>query len=262
MNKIIKFVDKIYNKPITCLTAYSGSVAQILDGNVDMILIGDSLGSTLYNMKNTQGVTLEMMKMHGKAVTNNVKKSITIIDMPYKSYTTKYKAFKNARELLDYSKANILKLEISKKSIPIIDYLSKKKFKVIAHIGVTPQSYSDFKKIKVVGRNEFERIKLLNLALSAEKAGAKAVLLECVVESLSKEITSALSIPTIGIGSSKFCDGQVLVFDDIVGINNTKDLPKFVKKFMDLEQQMKKAVGKFSKEVKLRKYPSKKFTYQ
>ena len=138
----------------------------------------------------------------------------------------------------------------------------KKKFNVIAHIGVTPQSYSDFKKIKVVGRNKFERIKLLNLALGAEKAGAKAILLECVVESLSKEITSALSIPTIGIGSSKFCDGQVLVFDDIVGINNTENLPKFVKKFMDLEQQMKKAVEKFSMEVKLRKFPGKKFTYQ
>ncbi|MFL2520337.1 MAG: 3-methyl-2-oxobutanoate hydroxymethyltransferase, partial [Alphaproteobacteria bacterium] len=119
-----------------------------------------------------------------------------------------------------------------------------------------------FKKIKVVGKNEFERIKLLNLALDAEKAGAKAILLECVVESLSKKITSALSIPTIGIGSSKFCDGQVLVFDDIVGINNTENLPKFVKKFMDLEQQMKKAVEKFSMEVKLRKFPGKKFTYQ
>ena len=262
MNKKIKFIDRIYNKPITCLTAYSGSVAKILDGNVDMILIGDSLGSTLYNMKNTQGVTLEMMKMHGKAVTTNVKKSITIIDMPYKSYTTKLKALKSAKELLNYSKANILKLEISKKSIPIIDYLSKKKFNVIAHIGVTPQSYSDFKKIKVVGRNEFESKKLLNLALDAERAGAKAILLECVIESLSKKITSALSIPTIGIGSSKFCDGQVLVFDDIVNINNTENLPKFVKKYLDLEQQMKKAVGKFSKEVKSRKFPSKKYTYQ
>ncbi len=262
MNKKIKFLDKIYNKPITCLTAYSGSVAKILDGNVDMILIGDSLGSTVYNMKNTQSVTLEMMKMHGKAVTTNVKKSITIIDMPYKSYTTKLKALKNAKELLNYSKANILKLEISKKSIPIINYLSKKKFDVIAHIGVTPQSYSDFKKIKVVGRKKSERMKLLNLALDAEKVGARAILLECVVESLSKEITSALSIPTIGIGSSKFCDGQVLVFDDLVSINNTENLPKFVKKYMDLGQQLKKAVGKFSKEVKLRKFPSKKFTYQ
>ena len=262
MNKKIKFIDRIYNKPITCLTAYSGSVAKILDGNVDMILIGDSLGSTLYNMKNTQGVTLEMMKMHGKSVTTNVKKSITVIDMPYKSYTTKLKALNNARELLNYSKAKILKLEISKKSIPIIDYLSKKKFNIIAHIGVTPQSYSDFKKIKVVGKNESESKKLLNLALDAERAGAKAILLECVIESLSKKITSALSIPTIGIGSSKFCDGQVLVFDDIVSINNAKNLPKFVKKYLDLEKQMKKAVGKFSKEVKSRKFPSKKYTYK
>ena len=262
MSKKIKFIDRIYDKPITCLTAYSGSVAKILDGNVDMILIGDSLGSTLYNMKNTQGVTLEMMKMHGKAVTTNVKKSITIIDMPYKSYNTKLMALKNARELLNYSKANILKLEINKKNIPIISYLSKKKFNVIAHIGVTPQSYSDFKKIKVVGRKEYERKKLLSLALDAEKAGAKALLLECVVESVSKEITSALSIPTIGIGSSKFCDGQVLVFDDLVNFTDNKNYPKFVKKYLNFEKLARKAVNRFSRDVKLRKFPNKKYTYQ
>ncbi len=262
MKKKIKFLNKIFNRPITCLTAYSGAIAKILDGNVDMILIGDSLGSTIYNMKNTQGVTLEMMKVHGKAVTENVKKCITIIDMPYRSYRTKIMALKNARELLNYSKAKVLKLEISKKNISIINYLSKKKFNVIAHIGVTPQSYSDFKKIRVVGRQEIERLELLNLALSAQKAGAKAILLECVVESVSKEITSSLSIPTIGIGSSKHCDGQVLVFDDLVNINDSQKLPKFVKKYMNFDQQAKKAIGKFSKEVKLRKFPNKKYTYQ
>ncbi len=262
MIKKIKFLDKVFNKPITCLTAYSGSIAKILDGNVDMILIGDSLGTTLYNMKNTQSVTLEMMKMHGKVVTTNVKKSITIIDMPYKSYKNKLMALKNARELLNYSKANILKLEINKKNIPIVKYLSEKKFNVIAHIGVTPQSYNDFKEIKVVGRKEHERIELINLALSAEKAGAKAILLECIVENVSKEITSVISIPTIGIGSSKFCDGQVLVFDDLVNIDSSQNFPKFVKNYMNFEQQARKAVGKFSNEVKLRRFPNKKYTYQ
>ena len=262
MSKKKLFFNSILNKPITCLTAYSGSVAKILDGNVDLILIGDSLGSTLYNMKNTQSVTLKMMKMHGKAVTEKVKKSLTIIDMPYKSYETKLMALKNARELLNYSKANILKLEINHKNVSIVNYLSKKKFNVIAHIGVTPQSYSDFKKIKVVGKKDYERIKLLNLALDAERAGAKAILLECVVENVSKEITSALSIPTIGIGSSKYCDGQVLVFDDLVSIDNGQSAPKFVKKYMNFEKQAKKAVRKFSEEVKSKKFPNKKFTYQ
>tara|TARA_B100001057_G_scaffold501150_1_gene621111 strand:- start:4186 stop:4974 length:789 start_codon:yes stop_codon:yes gene_type:complete len=262
MKKKIIFLNKLYNKPITCLTAYSGSIAKILDGNVDLILIGDSLGSTLYNMKNTQKVTMDMMRLHGKVVTENVKKSITVIDMPYQTYTNKTKALKNAMILMNYSKAKLLKLEINIKTIPIISYLSKRGFKIIAHIGVTPQSYSDFKKIKVVGRNNNERRKLLDLALSAEKAGAKAILLECVIESVSKQITSALSIPTIGIGSSKSCDGQVLVFDDLVNFDSTNNTPKFVKKYMNFEKQARKAIGRFSKEVKLRKFPSKKYSYQ
>ena len=262
MNKRIKFINKIFDRPITCLTAYSGSVAKILDGKVDMILIGDSLGSTLYDMKNTQGVTLDMMKIHGRLVTQKIKKSITIIDMPYKTYRNKNEALKNAKSLINFTKAKVLKIEISDKNLPIISYLSKRKFNIIAHIGVTPQSYTNFSKIKILGRKDSEKNKLLNLALSAEKAGAKAVLLECVIKNVAKEITYALSIPTIGIGSSNCCDGQVLVFDDLININSSQKTPKFVKKYLNFERLAGEAVLKFTKQVKQRSFPNKKYSYQ
>ena len=262
MKKQIKFLNKIFNKPITCLTAYSASIAKLLDGNIDIILVGDSLGSTLYGMKNTRDVTINMMKLHGKVVTENVKKSIVVIDMPYKSYINPVVAFKNAKKLINFTKANVLKLEVQEKTIPIIKYLSKKKLNVIAHIGVTPQSFIDFKKIKVVGKNDREKKQLLELAVNAELAGAQAILLECVTEKLSKEITASVSIPTIGIGSSKYCDGQVLVFDDLVNINDQKKLPRFVKTYINFGKETKKILKKFSKEVKSKKFPSRKYTYQ
>ena len=259
--KIIKLLNQEFKKPITCLTAYSPSIAKILDGIVDIILIGDSLGNTLYGMKNSRGVTLNMMKAHGLAVTKNVKKSFTVLDMPYKSYMTKRAAYKNAKDLLKFTKANMLKLEINKNNLSIVKYLSERKLNIIAHIGVTPQSFINFNKIKVVGKTQNEIENLLYLAVNAEKAGAKAILLECIIKDTAKKITSSISIPTIGIGSSNFCDGQVLVFDDMINLDNKQKLPKFVKKYMNFEQLAKKAVKNFSKDVKSKKFPNKKYTY-
>ena len=125
--KIINILNKRFNKPITCLTAYSPSIAKILDGNVDLILIGDSLGTTLYGMRNTRGVTLNMMKLHGLAVTKNINKSITVIDMPYKTYSNKIQAKKNAISLLNYTNAKMIKIEINEKNLPIAKYLAEKK---------------------------------------------------------------------------------------------------------------------------------------
>ena len=136
MKKNIKILNRNFKNPITCLTAYSPSMAKILDGNVDLVLIGDSLGSTLYGMKNSQGVTLDMMKIHGLAVTQNIRKSITVVDMPYKKYENKSKALKNARSLLNYTKANLLKLEINQKNVSIVNHLSSNNINIIAHIGV------------------------------------------------------------------------------------------------------------------------------
>ena len=261
ITKKIKILNKNYKKPLSCLAVYSPGVAKFIDGIVDIILVGDSLGITLYGMKNTQGVTLEMMEKHGLAVTKNVKKSISVIDMPYKSYVNKRQAYTNAKKLLESTKANFVKLEINSKKIPIVKYLSDKKINVMAHIGVTPQSHNDFKKIKVVGRTEHEFNKLILLAKNAELSGAKVLLLECITERLAKNITSSVSIPTIGIGASKNCNGQILVFDDLINLNNENKY-KFVKNYMNFNRLSKTAVKKFSNEVKSRKFPGKKNSYK
>ena len=260
--KIVKILNKKFHYPITCLTAYSPSIAKILDGNVDIVLIGDSLGTTLYGMKNSQSVTLNMMKIHGLAVTNNVNKSITVIDMPYKTYENKLQALKNARNLLNFTKAKMIKLEINRRNLPIVKYLSSKNLNVVAHIGVTPQSFVNFKKIKAVGRTKKESQNLIKLALNAEKAGAKAILLECITEETAKKITSSISLPTIGIGSSKYCDGQVLVFDDLIKIDKKQHYPKFVKNYLNFDELASNAVKKFSTDVRQKKFPSKKYSYQ
>ena len=248
--------------PITCLTAYSKPLANILDGKVDLILIGDSVGTTLYGMKNTRGVTLDMMKNHGKAVVKNAKSSMTIVDMPYNTYRNKKEALKNAQELINSTKADFLKIEIDKKNIEIVKHLSDNKIRVVSHIGVTPQKFSDFRKIKSVGKHTNDAKKLLSLAEELERAGSKLIVLECINETVAKKITNTLSIPTIGIGSSKFCDGQVLVIDDILNLNSNIKKPKFIKNFTNVEKSISKAVNIFVKRVKNKKFPLKKHSYR
>ena len=202
------------NKPITCLTAYTKSIAKILDGEVDIILVGDSLANVLYDMKNTQEVTIKMMKDHGKAVCNNVIKSITVIDMPYNTYTNNKQALKNAKSILSHTKADLIKLETDGKNFDVIKYLINKKINVVGHIGVTPQKFKHFKKMKSVGSNKRETNSLISLAINLQEAGVKFIVLECIKDLVAKKITNTLTIPTIGIGSSKYCDGQVLVIND------------------------------------------------
>ena len=254
-------LNRTFKNPLSCLATYSPAVANILDGIVDLILVGDSLGTTLYGMNNTQGVTLKMMKDHGKAVIQNIRKSITVIDMPFKTYENKKTALKNARDLLNYTNANLIKLEINKKKLSIVKYLSDKKINIIAHIGVTPQSYKNFKKIKIIGKTSDERDNLTKLALEAEKYGAKAILLECVTESAAKFISSRVLIPTIGIGASKYCNGQILVFDDLINLKLDSKKPKFVKNYLDFTKLSKIAVKKFNKDIKKRIFPNKNYSY-
>ncbi len=256
-----KILSKKNNIPITCLTAYSKPIAKILDGKVDLILIGDSLGTTLYGMKNTRGVTLDMMKNHGKAVVMNTNSSMTVVDMPYKTYLNKKEALKNANEIISFTGADFIKIETEAKQIEIVKYLTKNKINVISHIGVTPQKFSDFTKIKIIKENKIIKNKLLTLAKELENAGSKMIVLECISSNLSKNITKNLSIPTIGIGSSKNCDGQVLVIDDILNYDSKNKKPKFVKSYTNLEKIINKAVITFSKEVIKKKFPSKKFSY-
>ncbi len=260
-SKIINILNRNFKNPISCLATYSSAIAKILDGNIDMILVGDSLGSNLYGMKNTQGVTLDMMKRHGKAVIKNIKKSITVVDMPFKTYENKNHALKNAKDIINYTKADLIKLEVNKNKIPIIEYLSEKRINLIAHIGVTPQSYKDFSKIRSVGKSTLERKKLIELAIQLEKSGAKAILLECVSRKTAKLISSSIKIPTIGIGASEYCDGQVLVFDDLINLNINHTKPRFVKNYLDFTKISKDAVENYNRDVKNRKFPSKKYSY-
>jgi len=259
--KKIKILHKSFSKPISCLTAYSPSIANILDGKIDLILVGDSLGSTLYGMNNTQGVTMDMMKNHGAAVNKTIKKSLKVLDMPYKTYDNKIDAYKNAKILLNHCKPDLLKIEISEKKLVILKYLVDKKLNVISHIGVTPQSYKNFNKIKVLGKTNKEKQNLLELAKKSETLGAKAVLLECVTSETAKLITKNISIPTIGIGASKYCDGQVLVFDDLINLTANDKKPKFVKNYFNFNKVASNVVKKYNREVKLKKFPSTKFTY-
>ena len=259
--KKIKILNKIFSKPISCLTAYSPSIAYILDGKIDLILVGDSLGSTLYGMKNTQGVTMDMMKNHGASVNNVIKHSLKVLDMPYKSYDNKFEAYKNAKILLNHCKPDMIKLEINRKKLSILKYLVSKNIKLISHIGVTPQSYKNFNKIKILGKTNKEKKNLLYLAKACEKYGAVAILLECITSEAAKLITENISIPTIGIGASKYCDGQILVFDDLINLNTISKKPKFVKKYMNFNKIASNAVKKYNSDVKLKKFPSIKFTY-
>lgn len=260
----IKYKNLLLKKgiqPITCLTAYSKPLAKILDGRIDLILIGDSVGTTLYGMKNTRSVNIDMMKNHGSSVVNNTKKSMTVIDMPYNTYNNKNQALKNAKDILAFTKADFIKIEADKNNIDIVEYLAKNKIKVVSHIGVTPQKYIDFSKIRSVGKKIKESQELFILAKKLEKAGSKLIVLECISSGTAKKITKTLSIPTIGIGSSKYCDGQVLVIDDILNFNSVSKKPKFVKPYINIEQVIIKAVNTYAKEVKTKNFPTKKYSY-
>ncbi len=259
--KRTKILNKNFSKPISCLTAYSPSIAKILDGKIDLILVGDSIGSTLYGMKNTQGVTMNMMKNHGAAVNKEIKRSLKVLDMPYRTYDNKIDAYKNAKILLKYCKPDLLKIEISEKKLAVLKYLIDKKINVISHIGVTPQSYKDFNKIKVLGRTNKEKKNLLDLAKKSETLGAKAVLLECITADTARLITENISIPTIGIGASKYCDGQILVFDDLINLRTNDKKPRFVKNYINFNKIISNVIKKYDREVKLKKFPSDKFTY-
>ena len=249
------------NKKITCLTAYTSSIAKIIDNHVDVILIGDSLGPVIYGMKNTQKVSLEMMMVHGKAVSKSTKKAFTVIDMPFGTYKNKKEALINSKKLLKFTKCKSIKLETDNSTIEIVKHLIKNKINVIAHIGVNPQKYKNFNKIRVVGKNIKEEKSLIKLAFDLENAGASMIVLECVKEKLSEKITNILKIPTIGIGASIKCDGQILVINDILKIEKNTKVPRFVKTYASLYDIIEKAVKNYSNEVINKKFPKTKNTY-
>ena len=255
--KIKKILNKKNRSKILCLTAYSKNFAEEVDKYADITLVGDSLGSVLYNYNSTKKVTLTNMINHSKSVRLGVKKSLMVVDMPYKTYSTKSSALRNAKKIIKETKCDAVKLEGGKKIINQIKYLIKNKVPVMGHLGLLPQTAKG--KFRSKGKTDLEKKELINDALALQSNGVFAIVLECIKTSTSKKITQALKIPTIGIGSSVNCDGQVLVTDDLLGLNNTKI--KFVKKFVNLKKYINLGLKKFSSQVRSRKYPSKEHSY-
>ena len=254
---IKKILSKKNKTPITCLTAYSKAIAQIADKYCDIILVGDSLGMVLYGMKTTREVKLDTMILHGKTVKNFTKNSLVVFDMPYKTYTNKYIAYKNARKIIRITKCDAIKIEGGKKVAKIIKYLTKRKIPVMGHVGLLPQTSTNF---KVKGKNFIQKKEILEDAKAISNSGVFAIIVECVVESLAKRITKSVPVPTIGIGASKYCDGQILVVDDMLGLSDF--LPKFVKRYSNLEKIIDNCVKNYTKDVKRRKFPSFKNVYK
>ena len=254
--KIKNFLNKKNKKKIVCLTSYSKSISKILDKYCDLILVGDSLANVLYGMKTTHNLALETIINHGKSVRLGTKKSLLVVDMPKNSYKNPNQALKNAKLILKKTGCDAVKIENNSYNLNVVKALTKSKIDVMGHIGYTPQFK---KKFKVEGKNKSEEIKLLNQSKKIEKAGAFSIVLECISRTTAQKISKSLKIPTIGIGSSNLCDGQVLVTDDMLGISGF--YPKFVKKYANLEKVINVAVRKFNKDVKLSKFPNKKNSF-
>ena len=256
MNKIKNFIRKKNKSKIVSLTAYSKNIASVLDNYCDLILVGDSLGSVLYNYKSTREVTLNTMIEHSKSVRMGIKKSLMIVDMPHNTYRNPKDALKNAKLIMKKTKCDGVKLEGGKKIINIIKTLVKNNIPVMGHIGVLPQSDKTF---KFKGKKQSEKENIMRDAKLLEEAGSFCMVLECVQTSLAKQVTKSVTIPTIGIGASNNCDGQILVFDDLIGLNPIKF--RFVKKYTNIKKEISKAVSNYANEVKTRKFPSKKYSF-
>ena len=242
--------------PITCLTSYANAFTKILDKYCDIILVGDSVGMVLYGMSTTRNVKIDTMILHAQAVKSASKRSLVVVDMPYKTYSNKLEAYKNAKKIIKMTKCDGVKLEGGKNIVNIIIYLIKKKIPVMGHVGLLPQ-YS--KSFKLKGKSMPQKKKIFEDAIALSESGVFAIVIECVVEDLAKKITNNVKVPTIGIGSSKYCDGQILVTDDMIGMSNFR--PKFVKQYSKVNKIIEKSVKSYCNDVKNKKFPFSKNIY-
>jgi 3-methyl-2-oxobutanoate hydroxymethyltransferase len=251
------------DQKITMLTAYDYSTAKLMDqAGVNAILVGDSLGMVILGYTDTISVTMEDMIHHSKAVANGCENSLVVTDMPFMSYQTSvYDAVVNAGRLMKEGRAGAIKLEGGKEIIPQVEAIVKASIPVMGHLGLTPQSVNAFGGYKVQGKSEETAKKLIDDAIALEQAGAFAIVLECVPESLAKLITDKISIPTIGIGAGAGCDGQVLVYQDMLGMFSDFT-PKFVKKFGNVGEEMREAFVKYIKEVNEGTFPAKEHCFK
>ncbi len=252
-----RFLQKKSQEKIICLTAYTFPMAKILDEFCDIILVGDSLGMTIYGMPDTVDVTLEMMINHGKAVTKARKKSFVVVDLPFGTYEKSCEqALESAQKVIFETGCDAIKIETSRDLVPTVKFLTENKINVMGHVGLMPQSVRKIGGYRYQGRDEKSAKEILETAKLVEKAGAFSLVIEAVPAELATKITQEISIPTIGIGASAECDGQVLVIDDLLGLNQ-EFKPRFVKYYADLAGEISTAVKNFSAEVKSKKFPAK-----
>jgi 3-methyl-2-oxobutanoate hydroxymethyltransferase len=241
--------------PLVCLTAYTTPIARLVDPECDVVLVGDSVGMVLHGLPSTLGVTLDMMIMHGQAVRRGLKRALMVVDMPFGSYEEGLEqAFRNAARVMAETGCAAVKLEGGETMAETIRFLTARGIPVMAHLGLTPQAVNAFGGYRVQGRGgDAERIRRDALAVS--DAGAFSVVLEKVPEVLARQITEEIAIPTIGIGASSACDGQILVIDDMLGLFGDFR-PKFVKRYAELGETASMAVAAYAREVRERRFPA------
>lgn len=247
-------------EPIACLTCYHAHTARLLDPLLDLMLVGDSLGMVMHGMENTLGVSLDLMILHGKAVMRGSREAVVVVDMPFGSYEESPAiAFRNAARVMQETGCTAVKLEGGTRMAETIRYLGERGIPVMSHIGLTPQSVQVMGGFRTQGRKREEWPALKADAEAVADAGAFAVVLEGMAEPLAAEITAEIAIPTIGIGASPRCDGQILVMEDMLGLNPSP--PKFVKAFANLGPQISEAVRAYVDDVKGRRFPTDAHTY-
>jgi len=247
-------------EPIVCLTAYDAPTAEILDAHCDLLLVGDSVGMVVHGLPNTVGVTLEMMILHGQAVMRGARRAMVVIDMPFGSYEGgKEQAYANCARVMKETGAQGVKLESGPTVPETIAYLVQRGIPVMGHVGLRPQAVLTEGSFKAKGRTDDERLRVMTEAESTADAGAFAVVIEGVAEGLAREITETIDKPTIGIGASAACDGQILVVPDMLGLFDWT--PKFVRRYADLRGEIDRAVGAYALDVRSRRFPAEVETY-
>jgi 3-methyl-2-oxobutanoate hydroxymethyltransferase len=248
--------------PIVCLTAYTTPIARLLDQHCDLLLVGDSLGMVLYGMDSTISVTLDMMIAHGKAVMRGAEHACVVVDMPFGTYQeSKEKAYRNAVRILQETGCDAVKLEGGTEMVETIAFLTARGIPVLGHIGLMPQMVHTAGGYRSLGHTEGEASKIRRDALAVGGSGAFAMVVEGTVEPLAREVTASVHVPTIGIGASAACDGQILVSDDMLGLF-TDFKPRFVKRYDELSQRVSAAVAEYADDVRSRRFPAAEHTFK
>ncbi|HEX4295001.1 MAG TPA: 3-methyl-2-oxobutanoate hydroxymethyltransferase [Rhizomicrobium sp.] len=247
-------------RPVVCLTCYHAHTARLLDNHVDLMLVGDSLGMVMHGMDNTLGVTLDMMITHGKAVMRGSRHALVVVDMPFGSYEESPQvAFRNAARVIQETGCTAVKMEGGERIAETVHYLTQRGIPVMGHIGLTPQMIQIFGGFKTQGRTEAEWPAIEADAKAIADSGAFSVVLEGMAEPLATKITRQIAIPTIGIGASAECDGQILVMEDMLGLNPSP--PKFVRQYANLGPDIETAVKAYAADVRERRFPGKENVY-